>query len=364
MGLRLALLVAAALMASCRDDVVELQIGIPADVSYDRIRIVKSVAGKPDDELNTRTMPKGIDAGLGIRFAGIYFPRDVEEVRVVVQAILESQVVAQKQGTIYRGGSKASLLLEVCIPAVPIEKAETCAVPLRPVELPDGGPEPDVRLVEPEGGVVADVSDTAPDNAVDGDRADRVPAMCTNPMDDETWRQEPPPSMLSDSPECVQYCKLMLQNCSDAFGSEARCLFACRELSWRIRDPSQAPNTIECRIGWAMLAGESGLGELVRMRRCGNAEPNSFPGCGDPCDIYCHAGSRICGVDERKCKAACQAKVQAWQDPTQQTLYNMGVRCRLDWLHKAVFDQRLCSLAVPEAPQLCGRCEYLGFTGY
>ena len=116
-------------LAACQDDMVELEIQVPGDVDYDRIRVVKTVDGNETKEVSQPTMAT-MPGKTSIHWAGIFVPRGAKNAVVLVQAIKQDLVNAQAERNLVAPVVEhATIPLNVCTPPFRFDGAGACGKP-------------------------------------------------------------------------------------------------------------------------------------------------------------------------------------------------------------------------------------------
>jgi hypothetical protein len=312
-------------LGACRDDIIDLEIKIPAAVPYDAIRVSKSVDGKPAGIIKTpTTKPPVGESSSTTHYAGIYIPRDARNVEVLVQAVDDSLVTAQDAAILVTPvANQAHVDLRMCTSPYDVNTKGNC---LGPGALPPYTPP-----------LLACMPPTMP----------------------------PPPLMPhgTDSAACITYCDAMDGKCSDIYATKERCLHACALLAWPESQTPQA-DTLHCRQQFVESIMPTWPPYMVHTA-CVNASIDASPQCGDACGIYCRTGVRACPGTFPPfdvCAEACRRRDQQVLRDTQKSLYNFGLQCRLEQLARAVFDPSYCEVASPAAPDGCAGCAALGLT--
>jgi hypothetical protein len=313
-------------VAGCTE-YVPVTLLFPPGLRYDSIRVTKVVDGLVVDRLE-----KGLDGG-DVHSIDISMP-DHGKVSLRAKAYLALALVADGELEVMRSAGEQKLTLKACEPPImDAAPAASCQPsPLHPVV--DGGNDVGTEGPVRDGGAEQPPPDTSlacyPDAVEDARPAGGL---------------SPPASIPAG---CQTYCDAMQANCISAefYNNSIReCLFACALLNW---DPeSSTGDSLKCRTNAAQAAAAPAQNH---RDFCHFAMPNSAPGCGMPCEVYCRMGSIVCPADfpsESDCKTACTRLVKAGSavdrdNPAPQ------LDCRLFYLEKAIFNRELCGWAAPD----------------
>ena len=141
------------------------------------------------------------------------------------------------------------------------------------------------------------------------------------------------------SPQCIDYCNLVLSNCKDGntvYASTEACLGVCAKLPPGGAD-DKTGNSIACRINQALLAASTGEPET----HCPRAAPGGGGTCGDNCEGFCTLFLDACpGVVQTKdtCLAACSIIPQVSGYDIDLNYSEDTLQCRLVHITNAIID--------------------------
>jgi hypothetical protein len=350
----------------CREDLVQvtLNLTIPDSVIFDQIVVVRVDQDRQlIPQVNAR-LPGPEKGGASPHTAGIFIPRGWSQVHWRGRALHVGMVVAEGDVEI-DGALMTSLPLRLyaCQPPFPpTQAAGSCPAEASPGTGGING-QPAIGTGGAGGSAMADAGNSASDLSNDSDSSGNsvpdagsvdawTPPMCTVVDRDA----KPPLPMIPRpvDPSCQIYCDAMQASCKDIYEDLDHCLLTCAKAAWPVTPQFSDGDTLTCRIGWAQMAAHAT--DRDRQTDCFHASFNSARACGNPCEVYCHAGLAICPggffPGESDCAVAC---LRAQADYTNQTpapivSFEVGVlACRLRMLQTAVFDPAWCIYAAPNA---------------
>jgi hypothetical protein len=141
---------------------------------------------------------------------------------------------------------------------------------------------------------------------------------------------------------CETYCSTITAACTgsnEQYASPAACLAVCATLDPGV--PGGAGNTVECRLGRAALARDSGEADSY----CHLAGPGGGGFCGSDCNGYCTIMTATCDAlgDYEACMPVCE-RVPNLAEPPSTTFYDTtmqagdSLQCRLFHVTAATLD--------------------------
>jgi hypothetical protein len=141
---------------------------------------------------------------------------------------------------------------------------------------------------------------------------------------------------------CETYCSTIMAACTgsnEQYASPAACLAVCATLDPGV--PGGAGNTVECRLGRAALARDSGEADSY----CHLAGPGGGGFCGSDCSGYCTIMAATCTMlgEYEDCLPTCE-RVPNLAEPPSTTFYDTtmqngdSVQCRLFHVTAATLD--------------------------
>jgi hypothetical protein len=361
------LLTVAVAWLGCRDDLIQitLELRIPESVLFDQIEVVRiDERNEPIPQVDARL--SGPEKG-GTRphTAGIFIPRGWSHVHWRGRALHLGMVVAEGDVTLDSPMASLPLRLYACRPSFP----PTQVLGSCPAEEPAGsGGRPGQPAIgtggvggSPEagaGGAAIDVaSDGASNAGGDGPRGGSgtnfwTPRMCTI-VDQEAMPPAPVVPQPVD-PNCQTYCEAMQASCPFAYKDTDHCLLTCVKIAWPVTTEFTKADTLTCRIAWAQMAGR--MTGPDRGVACYRASLTSGGACGNPCEVYCHAGNAICPggyfPPDAQCPDACLRAERVYMNrlPAPTVTFEAALlACRMLMVQNAVFDPTWCTYAAPNA---------------